>query len=82
MILQTIYPSDALSLLEGGYHFTPYAGPTLFGNSSVRMEKDDTLRFHTATDQALYVLTIPASLRRQVSSLCRSLQLFTVNNQD
>ena len=79
LILQSICPADSLSLLEEGYHFSAVAGPTLFGNPSVRMEKDDTIRIHTATDQALYILTIPKSLGDRVSDLCRSLQLFTVN---
>ena len=79
MILQSICPADALSLLEGGYHFSAVAGPTLFGSPSVRMEKDDTIRIHTKTDEALYVIILPRSLSDQVSDLCRSLQLFTVN---
>jgi hypothetical protein len=79
LILQSICPADALSLLEDGYHFSAVAGPTLFGNRSVRMEKGDTIRIHTTTDQALYVLILPRSLDAQVSALCRSLQLFTVN---
>ena len=79
LILQSICPADALSLLEEDYHFSAAAGPTLFGNPSVRMEKGDTIRIHTATDQALYVLIIPRSLSDRISGLCRSLQLFTVN---
>ena len=79
MILQSICPADSLSLLEEGYHFSTVAGPTLFGNRSVRMEKDDTVRIHATTDQALYVLIIPGTLKDQVPNLCRSLQLFTVN---
>ena len=79
LILQSICPADSLSLLEEGYHFSAVAGPSLFGNPTVRMEKDDTIRIHTTTDQALYVLILPSSLGNQVSNLCRSLQLFTVN---
>ena len=79
LILQSIFPADTLGLLEDGYHFSAVAGPTLFGNRSVRMEKGYTVRIHTATDQALYVLILPRSLDAQVSGLCRSLQLFTVN---
>ena len=79
LILQSICPADALSLLEDGYHFSAVAGPTLFGNRSVRMEKGDTIRIHTTTDQALYVLILPRSLDAQVSALCPYLQLFTVN---
>ena len=79
LILQSICPADALSLLEEGYHFSAVSGPTLFGNRSVRMEKDDTIRIHTTTDEALYVLIIPSSLRDRISDLSRSLQLFTVN---
>ena len=81
LILQSICPADALSLLEEGYHFSAISGPTLFGNRSVRMEKDDTIRIHTATDQALYVLILPKSLGGQISNLSRSLQLFTVNQE-
>ena len=79
LILQSICPADSLSLLEEGYHFSAVAGPILFGSRSVRMEKDDTIRIHTTTDQALYVLIIPGSLSNQITNLSRSLQLFTVN---
>ena len=79
--LRSIWPADAVSLLEGGFHFMPAAGPTLFGSASVRMEKDDSVRLHTATDQALYVVLLPRSLSGQVSDLCRSLQLFTAAQQ-
>ena len=82
LFLQSICPADALSLLEEGYHFSASAGPVLFGNPSVRMEKDDTIRIHTATDQALYVLILPRALSDQIPNLCRSLQLFTVNSDN
>ena len=75
--LRTVWPADALSLLEDGYHFMPYAGPALFGSASVRMENDETVRLHTATDQALYVVLLPRALSGQVSSLCGSLQLYS-----
>ena len=75
--LRTVWPADALSLLEDGYHFMPYAGPALFGGASVRMENDETVRLHTATDQALYVVLLPRALSGQVSSLCGSLQLYS-----
>ena len=75
--LRTVCPADALSLLEDGYHFMPYAGPALFGGTSVRMENDETVRLHTATDQALYVVLLPRALSGQVSSLCGSLQLYS-----
>lgn len=75
--LRTVWPADALSLLEDGYHFMPYAGPALFGGASVRMENDETIRLHTATDQALYVVLLPRSLSSQVSTLCSSLQLYS-----
>ena len=79
--LQSIWPADALSLLEDGFHFMPVAGPSLFGSMSVRMEKDDAVRLHVTTDQALYVVLLPRSLSGQVSDLCRSLQLFTAAPQ-
>ena len=77
LILRSIYPASALSLLEKGYHFSAVAGPTLFGVPSVRMENDETVRLHTATDQALYVVLLPRALSGQVSSLCGSLQLYS-----
>ena len=82
LILQSIYPASALSLLEKGYHFSAVAGPTLFGVDSVRMEKADTVRIHAATDTGLYVLTVPKSAASKISSLSRSLQLFSVRPSD
>ena len=80
--LQSIYPADALGLLEKDYHFTPFSGPVLFGSASVRMENVSTLRLHTATDEGLYVVLVPRSLSDRLSALCRSLQLFTVSPQE
>ena len=82
LILQSIYPASALSLLEKGYHFSAVAGPTLFGMDSVRMENADTVRVHAATDTGLYVLTVPRSAASKISSLSRSLQLFSVRPSD
>ncbi len=76
MTLRSIWPANALSLMEDGFHFMPVSGPTLFGSPSVRMENDETIRLHLATDQALYVVLLPRALNGQVSELCRSLQLF------
>ena len=81
MILQSIYPASALSLLDNGYHFSTILGPTLFGVSSVRMENDDTVRVHAATETGLYVVTVPKSLAPKLSSLCRSLQLFRISRE-
>ena len=78
LILQSIYPASALSLLEKGYHFSAVAGPTLFGMDSVRMENADTVRMHAATDTGLYVVTVPKAAASKISSLSRSLQLFSV----
>ena len=80
--LRSIWPADALNLLEAGFHFMSVAGPALFGSTSVRMEKDDSIRLHVATDQALYAVLLPRSLSGQVSGLCRSLQLFTAATQN
>lgn len=77
--LMSIFPAGALSLLEKDYHFVPAAGPSLFGQASVRMENENTIRLHTSTEEALYVVLLPRSLSDRVSALCRSLQLFTVN---
>ena len=78
LILQSIYPVSALSLLDNGYHFSAVTGPTLFGNESVRMENADTVRVHAATETGLYVMTVPKSAASKISSLSRSLQLFSV----
>ncbi len=76
LILQSIYPASALSLLDNGYHFSTVAGPTLFGVDSVRMENEETVRIHAASETGLYVVTVPKSLSAGLSSLSRSLQLF------
>ena len=81
LILQSIFPSDALRQLSGNYHFVQTAGPMLFGSSSVRMEDSDTVRIHASNDYGLYVVIVPKSLSNQISSLCRSLQLFSVREQ-
>lgn len=78
LILQSIYPASALSLLEGGYHFSAVAGPTLFGADSVRMENADTVRIHAATASGLYAVTLPKSAAPRLSAISRSLQLFSV----
>ena len=82
LILQSIYPASALSLLEGGYHFSAVAGPTLFGADSVRMENADTVRIHAATASGLYAVTLPKSAASRLSAISRSLQLFSVKAAD
>ena len=81
LMLQSIYPASALSLLDNGYHFSSILGPTLFGLNSVRMENGDTVRIHAATETGLYVVTVPKALAPKLSSLCRSLQLFSVKQE-
>ena len=79
MMLESICPADALSVLDSGYHFSNIAGPTLFGAASVRMENESNVRLHTATEDGLYVVIAPQELSGQLSALSRSLQLFTVH---
>ncbi len=81
LILQSIYPVSALSLLDNGYHFSAVTGPVLFGSDSVRMENADTVRVHAATETGLYVMIVPKSAASKVSSLSRSLQLFSVKKE-
>ena len=81
LMLQSIYPASALSLLDNGYHFSSILGPTLFGVDSVRMENGDTVRVHAATETGLYVVTVPKDLAPKLSSLCRSLQLFSLKQE-
>ena len=74
--LRSIWPAGALDLLEGVYHFMPYTSPALFGSSSVRMENDQTVRIHAATDQALYEVLLPRALSPETGNICRALQLY------
>ena len=74
--LRSIWPAGALDLLEGSYHFMPYTSPALFGSSSVRMENDQTVRIHAATDQALYEVLLPRALSPETGNICRALQLY------
>ena len=82
LILRSIYPASALSLLETNFHFAPVAGPALFGSASVRMESGDTVRIHTVTDTGLYAVNCPGSLSDRLSAIARSLQLFTVSEEN
>ena len=84
LILQSIYPADALDLMGGsGYHFSTTTGPALFGQSSVRMENADTIRIHVqAEGRGLYVVTVPKTLAEEMGNICRSIQLFVANDQD
>lgn len=81
ILLESIYPASALSLLDQGYHFSNIAGPNLFGAASVRMETADTIRIHAATDAALYVMTLPRSMSSRVSELSRLLQLYSLPSE-
>ena len=78
LILQSIYPAEALDLMSGnGYHFSAAAGPALFGQTSVRMENADTVRLHVlAEGRGLYVVTVPKALASEIGDICRSIQLF------
>ena len=74
--LRSIWPAGALDLLEGGYRFMPYTSPARCGSSSVRMESDQTVRIHAATDQALYEVLLPRALSPETGNICRALQLY------
>ena len=78
MILQSIYPAEALELMgKGDYRFSGTAGPMMFGRASARMENAETVRAHVqAEGQGLYVLTVPRSLAGIMQEICRSIQLF------
>ena len=84
LILQSIYPAEALGLMSGsGYHFSAAAGPALFGQTSVRMENADTVRLHVqAEGRGLYVVTVPKTLASEIGDICRSIQLFVAGGED
>lgn len=84
LILQSIYPAEALELMGGGgYHFSAAASPALFGRGSVRMENADTVRMHVqAEGRGLYVLTVPRALEADLGEICRSIQLFVADKAD
>lgn len=77
VVLQSIYPASALSLLGNDYHFVGKLGPTLFGAESVYMETGTTARLHARTDSALYVVTVPRSFSNRLASLSQSLLLLS-----
>ena len=78
VILQSIYPASGLKLLEdNAFHFSRIAGPALFGSDSIRMESEDRIRLHTATDTGLYAVILPRGQADSLSVLAQSLQLFT-----
>ena len=77
VVLQSIYPASALSLLGNDYHFVGKLGPTLFGADSVYMESAGLSRLHARTDSGLYTVTVPRSLANRLTSLSQSLQLLS-----
>ena len=78
IVLKSVFPADALNVLEEGFHFMPYAGPTFFGNTSVRMENDQFIRLHTTTDQALYEVLLPRRLSKKLTQICGFLKLYNI----
>lgn len=77
VVLQSIYPATALSLLKDGYHFVGKLGPTMFGSESVYMETTDSARLHARTDSAIYVVIVPKALVSRLTALSQSLQLLS-----
>ena len=75
VVLESIYPASALSLLGNSYHFVRRTGPTLFGAESVVMESSGTVRLHARTESAIYTDTVTASLASRLTAISRSLQL-------
>ncbi len=80
LILRSIYPASAFSLLEKDFHFTPVSGPSLFGNASVRMENDQIIRIHVKTEKGLYAVNCPKALADRLTAITRSLQLYEVGD--
>ena len=80
IVLKSVFPADALNVLEEGFHFMPYAGPTFFGNTSVRMENDRFIRLHTTTDQALYEVLLPRRLSKKLTQICGFLKLYNIRS--
>ena len=81
LILQSIYPADALELMgKGDYSFSSVSGPSLFGQTTVRMENGETVRIHLqSAGRGLYALTAPRELTDSLGELTRSIQLFVVD---
>ena len=83
MILQSIYPAEALELMgKGDYAFSAVSGPTLFGASSVRMENGETVRIHVqAAGKGVYAVTAPKSLEPSLGRICQSIQLYEAEKE-
>ena len=77
VILQSIYPASALSLLGNDFHFVWKLGPALFGSDSVYMEADGAVRIHARTDSALYAVIVPPAVAPKLTALSQSLQLLS-----
>ncbi len=72
--ITSIYPARALELVpKGDYSFSGTASPTLASLLTVRMENASSIRLHTQSADAIYVVTLPkaaaASLRDVTASL-------------
>ena len=77
IVLTSIYPARASSLLErGGYALI---GTTeLAGMEAVRMSREDSVRVHAQHSEAIYVLTAPAMSFGELSGLAAGIQRVTM----
>lgn len=74
--VQSIYPARTLSLVtREGYTLRTAASYAIAGLPAVRMDGDNTLRFHAQSDQALYVITLPRMDAEDISATIRALQV-------
>ena len=77
LIVQSIYPARALSLLgQDGRSFTGVSVDNMAGLKYVGMQDAATVRMHAQGEEALYVLTTPLAEYRVIDQWTNALQLF------
>lgn len=76
LLLQTIYPKRAFSLIDTkGYSLSPTLGYTLLHLPAVRMDSTHSVRFHLEGEEALYLIALPKEYLETAHGLLKLCQL-------
>ena len=79
---ESIYPARALGVMgKGDYVISGTAGHPLAGLRSILMERDGSVRMHAQSEEALYVVTMPAVASAALRQMTSTLLLYG-GNQD
>ena len=81
--VRSVYPASAISLLKvDDYTLSSATAQSIAGMSAVRMDKENTIRFHALSEEALYVVELPAMEESKITQTLKTLQLASVRQEE